>query len=368
MHTTKNITKLQENEVFVFGSNLAGKHMAGAALTARDKFGAVEGVGEGLRGSSYAFPTLNKNLTKRSKKALELSRDKLYETVAQNDRMLFLLTEVGTGIAGYTEEDMIGLFKTPPANLWLPEAWGGTKLYKVLTDGQSRNGGSMNYSLPTMKHPGKWHVHDGKPEVCSRGFHVTTQPYKWMGIDSDIYEAEVSGLTHVGSEADKISVQKCRLLRKVDHEQWWLDAKAFIKTLKDVKWFSNAGELPKTNKIKMFDTYSAARGAAWDAARDAARDAAWGAARDAAWGAARDAAWGAARDAAWGAARGAAWGAARDAAWGAALYTCAIHIASGLNVPKKHIDYAKLRWAVVTAGYGVACDVNGILYCYKKPV
>ena len=46
-----------ENEVFVFGSNLAGRHGKGAALHARQQHGAIYGQGVGLQGSSYAIPT-----------------------------------------------------------------------------------------------------------------------------------------------------------------------------------------------------------------------------------------------------------------------------------------------------------------------
>ena len=56
------ITKLQSNERFVFGSNLAGRHGRGAALQARKQFGAEYGVGEGLTGQCYAFPTLDHKL------------------------------------------------------------------------------------------------------------------------------------------------------------------------------------------------------------------------------------------------------------------------------------------------------------------
>ena len=42
------IDSLKENEVFVFGSNLAGMHGGGAARVARLHFGAVMGQGVGL--------------------------------------------------------------------------------------------------------------------------------------------------------------------------------------------------------------------------------------------------------------------------------------------------------------------------------
>ena len=56
--TPEKITKLAPDEIFVFGSNLAGHHMGGAARTAMDHFGAEWGKGEGIQGQSYAIPTM----------------------------------------------------------------------------------------------------------------------------------------------------------------------------------------------------------------------------------------------------------------------------------------------------------------------
>ena len=56
-YTPENITSLGEDEIFVFGSNLEGRHLGGAARTALRHFGAVMGQGVGLQGQSYAIPT-----------------------------------------------------------------------------------------------------------------------------------------------------------------------------------------------------------------------------------------------------------------------------------------------------------------------
>lgn len=117
------INKLKTNEIFVFGSNLAGSHGAGAALQAQEQFGAEDGVGEGLTGQTYAFPTLGKNLEKRNYQALLRSVDKLYNVCLMNLDKDFLLTKVGTGIAGYPEKQMKDLFKHSPVNLIKPIDW-----------------------------------------------------------------------------------------------------------------------------------------------------------------------------------------------------------------------------------------------------
>ena len=104
-NTPEKITKLKKNEIFVFGSNLNGSHAGGAALQAV-KFGAVEGVGEGLTGQTYAFPTLDKKMKKVSSTSLKKSVENLYKCAKENEDKTFYVTKVGTGIAGYTEEEM----------------------------------------------------------------------------------------------------------------------------------------------------------------------------------------------------------------------------------------------------------------------
>jgi hypothetical protein len=117
------ITHLQPHEIFAFGSNQRGAHGGGAARLAKDKFGAQEGVGEGLTGQSYAFPTLTANFEKVSRASLEVSRDRLFATARQHPDKTFLLTKVGCGIAGFTEDEIRPLFTNAPANVVLPEDW-----------------------------------------------------------------------------------------------------------------------------------------------------------------------------------------------------------------------------------------------------
>ena len=117
------ITQLKDKEIFVFGSNMYGHHGGGAAKQAMDDFGAEWGINEGLTGQCYAFPTLEREMTKRGIRALENSRDRLFATARALPEYTFLLTKVGTGIAGYSEEEMIPLFQNAPANIVKPEGW-----------------------------------------------------------------------------------------------------------------------------------------------------------------------------------------------------------------------------------------------------
>lgn len=119
------VKKLKDHEIFVFGSNLNGNHAGGSAKLASDKFGAEDGVGEGLRGQSYAFPTLDKDMQKVSIDALKESVEKLIQCARDNTTKIFLLTKVGCGIAGFTEDEMKQVFnrRDIPANIIKPKGW-----------------------------------------------------------------------------------------------------------------------------------------------------------------------------------------------------------------------------------------------------
>jgi hypothetical protein len=117
------ITSLGHNDIFVFGSNEAGIHGAGAAWQARHRFGAKLGIGEGLTGQCYAFPTLDRKLHKRSHGDLQESCRLLFECAGQHPEKRFLLTKVGCGLAGFDESYMRSLFVNAPENIILPEDW-----------------------------------------------------------------------------------------------------------------------------------------------------------------------------------------------------------------------------------------------------
>jgi len=117
------ITALKHNQIFVFGSNLAGSHAGGAAWQAWTMFGAEQGVGEGPTGKCYAFPTLTEDFKQVSNTQLKASRLKLYKYAEAHPELDFMLTKVGCGIAGFSENEMRKLFKNAPKNIKKPEDW-----------------------------------------------------------------------------------------------------------------------------------------------------------------------------------------------------------------------------------------------------
>lgn len=114
--SNNNIDHLEENEIFVFGSNVNGYHGGGAAAYAIQKFGAIWGQGEGLQGQSYAIPTMEgmQNMNEAIKRFISFA--------TQHPELRFLVTQIGCGIAGYSASQIAPMFKKciPLENVALP--------------------------------------------------------------------------------------------------------------------------------------------------------------------------------------------------------------------------------------------------------
>ena len=117
---SEEITELSMCEIFVFGSNLAGRHYGGAARTAYEKFGATWGVGVGRSGQTYAIPTMFSSV-----KAIKPYVDEFISYAKSHPKNRFLLTRIGCGIAGFKDEQMAPLFKDALKlpNVSFPKKW-----------------------------------------------------------------------------------------------------------------------------------------------------------------------------------------------------------------------------------------------------
>ena len=100
------VVSLKPNEVFVFGSNLAGFHGGGAARAAYKKFGAIWGQGVGMQGQSYAIPTMQGGV-----ETIAPYVDEFIEYAMAHPEKRFLVTEIGCGIAGFSPEEIAPLFR-----------------------------------------------------------------------------------------------------------------------------------------------------------------------------------------------------------------------------------------------------------------
>ena len=122
--TIRLVENLEENQIFVFGSNEAGRHGAGAAKLAL-RWGAKRGQGIGLQGKTYGIPTKDGSI-----KTLGLGKIRKYVTefiefAQSNPELTFLVTEIGCGLAGYKPKDIAPMFEKSVhiLNIHLPDSF-----------------------------------------------------------------------------------------------------------------------------------------------------------------------------------------------------------------------------------------------------
>lgn len=121
--TPSQVNVLADGEIFVFGSNFQGTHMGGAARVAKEKYGAVWGIGEGLQGMSYSIPTMEglENLAPAVQRFTSFAR--------QHKELKFFVTAIGCGIAGYQAEEIAPMFLNAA---YLPNVYLPLSFWKVI--------------------------------------------------------------------------------------------------------------------------------------------------------------------------------------------------------------------------------------------
>lgn len=112
--------------IFVFGSNRAGRHGAGAALYAMQHYGAVYGVGEGPTGQAYALPTKGYKVETLPLEEIQEHVVRFLDYAGACPWLTFKVTKVGCGLAGYSEKDIMPMFVGAPNNCLLPFGWHGS--------------------------------------------------------------------------------------------------------------------------------------------------------------------------------------------------------------------------------------------------
>ena len=125
----------EPNTIFVFGSNPEGRHGAGSAKVAREKFGAIYGQGEGLQGHAYALPTKdlrvkeNNGYRSISKEQIIENIKKLYKCANEHPNLDFKIAYRNVfekSLNGYTGIEMIKMFDEAgeiPDNVWFSQEW-----------------------------------------------------------------------------------------------------------------------------------------------------------------------------------------------------------------------------------------------------
>lgn len=109
--------------IFVFGSNLAGRHGAGAALFARQNHGALYGQGIGRQGNSYAIPTKDCHIKTLPLETIQGYVNGFLHYAVTHPELEFQVTRIGCGLAGYTDAQIAPMFTNAPSNCHLPDGW-----------------------------------------------------------------------------------------------------------------------------------------------------------------------------------------------------------------------------------------------------
>lgn len=111
------------DEILVFGSNLAGRHGAGAARVAMLRFGAKYGVGVGRTGQAYALPTKDVNLRLLGMKLMREFVQEFREHTKKNKHETYFITRVACGLAGYEDADIAPMFRGATRRCNFPIEW-----------------------------------------------------------------------------------------------------------------------------------------------------------------------------------------------------------------------------------------------------
>lgn len=122
-HYHKDGTVPKNGAIFVFGSNTAGRHGKGAALAAKEKFGARRGIGEGLTGNAYGIPTKNGSLEVLSLKRIRAGVRRFREHTKRNKEETYFVTRVGCGLADYKDSQIAPFFRGATRRCSFPMEW-----------------------------------------------------------------------------------------------------------------------------------------------------------------------------------------------------------------------------------------------------
>ena len=197
--TPERISELKPNEIFVFGSNLAGYHGGGAARLAYSRFGAIWGQGVGLQGQSYAIPTMQGGV-----ETIKPYVDEFIEFAFIHREYKFLVTRIGCGIAAFTPDEIAPLFKETigldnvilpkvfvkvlqqqaqikgnPSTTWNPEK-DFLEYYRQLMDSVRRGSQSAYYQIKVLRATEFRNTVD----IVNQG-HYTTEEGKVVFFPSD---------------------------------------------------------------------------------------------------------------------------------------------------------------------------------------
>jgi hypothetical protein len=114
---------MQRVRIFVFDSNLAGRHGKGAAKCAMVNYGAIYGMPYGMQGNSFAIPTKDRRIQTLSLDLIKRYVNDFIIFASNHPEYDFLVTRIGCGLAGYSDLDIAPLFKSAPSNCYFSKSW-----------------------------------------------------------------------------------------------------------------------------------------------------------------------------------------------------------------------------------------------------
>lgn len=120
---TGDVKFLLDDQIFVFGSNLAGIHGAGAARFAYKELGAVMGCGIGFTGSCYAIATKDLAIETLELRLIEDQVELFKKLAFEYSKFDYIVTKIGCGLAGYTDAEIAPMFKGAPDNCLFHKDW-----------------------------------------------------------------------------------------------------------------------------------------------------------------------------------------------------------------------------------------------------
>lgn len=113
------IVELEDDQIFVFGSNESGIHGKGAAKDAYDLFEAKWGLGFGQHGNTFAIPTKDWNIKRLPLDDIQFYVNRFLKYTETKPNLKFLVTPIGCGYAGYKPQDIAPMFRDTPSNVIL---------------------------------------------------------------------------------------------------------------------------------------------------------------------------------------------------------------------------------------------------------
>ena len=221
--TDSNIQSLLPNQIFVFGSNEAGAHGAGAAKTALDKFGAVYGKGVGLHGNSYALPTKDNNISTLPIDKIGAYVDELFDFATTNHTLQFLITEVGCGLAGYTAVDIAPLFNKfiVIPNCTLPQSFLNILAPNDIIKGfKAFNKDDEGIYCRNFRFEIGGFYKEDSAIICNKGFHFCEKiidTLNYYSRNESVVYCEVIGWGQFDSENDKVCTSNIHITSLYNH-------------------------------------------------------------------------------------------------------------------------------------------------------